>query len=178
MVLSPRAVAVLKRQLALRERLQRAGRIKHEHLFFTVTGEPIRRLYTPYSHWRRTLRRLPMRYRKPYAARHSSVSWDLMIGRNPLWVAKQHGHSLLTMLRVYAAWAADSPETDAAGLQPHRTESFKLSTDPFFIEKLRDVVGLYLKPPQNALVLCADEESQREAPERTQPMLPLGMRYV
>jgi putative transposase len=64
------------------------------------------------------------------------------------------------------------------GLQPHRTESFKLSTDPFFIEKLRDVVGLYLNPPQNALVLCADEKSQCQALERTQPMLPLGLGYV
>jgi putative transposase len=64
------------------------------------------------------------------------------------------------------------------GLQPHRTESFKLSTDPFFIEKLRDVVGLYLNPPENALVLCADEKSQCQALERTQPMLPLGLGYV
>jgi putative transposase len=64
------------------------------------------------------------------------------------------------------------------GLQPHRTESFKLSTDPFFIEKLRDVVGLYLDPPQNALVLCADEKSQCQALERDQPMLPLGLGYV
>jgi integrase len=116
-VLSPRAVAVLERQLALRERLRRAGRIDHEHLFFTATGEPIRRLYIPYSHWRSTLRRLPVRYRKPYATRHSSVSWDLMIGRNPLWVAKQHGHSLLTMLRVYAAWTADAPEGDATAIR-------------------------------------------------------------
>ena len=64
------------------------------------------------------------------------------------------------------------------GLQPHRTESFKLSTDAFFIEKLRDVVGLYLNPPENALVLCADEKSQCQALERTQPMLPLGLGYV
>lgn len=64
------------------------------------------------------------------------------------------------------------------GLQPHRTESFKLSTDPFFIEKLREVVGLYLNPPENALVLCVDEKSQVQALERTQPMLPLGFGYV
>ena len=115
--LSPRAVAVLERQLALRERLRRAGRIDHEHLFFTAAGKPICRLYTAYSHWRSTLQRLPIRYRKPYAARHSSVSWDLMIGRNPLWVAKQHGHSLLTMLRVYAAWTADASEGDAAAIR-------------------------------------------------------------
>jgi len=64
------------------------------------------------------------------------------------------------------------------GLQPHRSESFKLSTDPFFIEKLRDVVGLYLNPPDKALVLCVDEKSQCQALERTQPMLPMGFGYV
>ena len=64
------------------------------------------------------------------------------------------------------------------GLQPHRSESFKLSNDPFFIEKLRDVVGLYLSPPENALVLCVDEKSQCQALERTQPMLPMGFGYV
>lgn len=64
------------------------------------------------------------------------------------------------------------------GLQPHRTESFKLSSDPFFVEKLRDVVGLYLSPPENALVLCVDEKSQCQALERTQPMLPMGFGYV
>src|SRR5438270_12475117 len=64
------------------------------------------------------------------------------------------------------------------GLQPHRTKSFKLSTDPFFIEKLRDVVGLYLNPPENAVVLCVDEKSQIQALERTQPMLPMGLGYV
>ena len=64
------------------------------------------------------------------------------------------------------------------GLQPHRTDSFKLSTDPFFIEKLRDVVGLYLSPPDNALVICVDEKSQCQALERTQPMLPMGFGYV
>lgn len=63
-------------------------------------------------------------------------------------------------------------------LKPHRAESFKLSTDPLFIEKLRDVVGLYLNPPDNALVLCVDEKSQCQALERTQPMLPMGLGYV
>ena len=64
------------------------------------------------------------------------------------------------------------------GLQPHRAEGFKLSNDPFFIEKLRDVVGLYLSPPDNALVICVDEKSQCQALERTQPMLPMGFGYV
>jgi len=64
------------------------------------------------------------------------------------------------------------------GLQPHRTKSFKLSTDPFFVEKVRDVVGLYLNPPENALVLCVDEKSQIQALERSQPVLPMGLGYV
>lgn len=61
----------------------------------------------------------------------------------------------------------------AHGLQPHRTRSFKLSKDPHFEEKLLDVVGLYLNPPEHALVLCADEKSQIQALDRTQPGLPL-----
>ena len=58
------------------------------------------------------------------------------------------------------------------GIQPHRTRTFKLSTDPFFVEKVRDIVGLYLNPPDNALVLCVDEKSQIQALERSQPVLP------
>lgn len=61
----------------------------------------------------------------------------------------------------------------AFGLQPHRTESFKLSTDPFFVEKVRDLVGLYLNPPDHAVVLCVDEKSQVQALDRTRPVLPL-----
>jgi putative transposase len=64
------------------------------------------------------------------------------------------------------------------GIKPHRTKSFKLSNDALFIEKVRAVVGLYLNPPDNALVLCVDEKSQVQALERTQPMLPLGLGYV
>jgi len=64
------------------------------------------------------------------------------------------------------------------GVQPHRTRSFKLSTDPFFIEKVRDIVGLYLNPPEHALVLCVDEKSQVQALERTQPVLPMGLGYL
>jgi transposase len=59
------------------------------------------------------------------------------------------------------------------GLQPHRTETFKLSTDPQLVEKVRDIVGLYLNPPEHAIVLCVDEKSQVQALDRTQPILPL-----
>lgn len=61
------------------------------------------------------------------------------------------------------------------GLQPHRSKSFKLSNDPYFAEKVRDIVGLYLSPPANAVVLCVDEKSQCQALQRTQPMLPMGL---
>jgi transposase len=59
------------------------------------------------------------------------------------------------------------------GLQPHRSETFKLSTDPWLVEKVRDIVGLYLNPPEHAIVLCVDEKSQVQALDRTQPILPL-----
>jgi len=61
----------------------------------------------------------------------------------------------------------------AFGLQPHRTDTFKLSHDPLFIEKVRDIVGLYLNPPDKALVLAVDEKSQIQALDRTQPLLPM-----
>ena len=66
----------------------------------------------------------------------------------------------------------------AFGLQPHRQKHFKLSTDPFFVEKVRDIVGLYLNPPDHAIVLAVDEKSQIQALDRTQPLLPLGLGYV
>jgi putative transposase len=63
-------------------------------------------------------------------------------------------------------------------IQPHRQKTFKLSTDPFFVEKVRDIVGLYLNPPDNVLVLCVNEKTQIQALDRTQPMLPLGLGYA
>jgi transposase len=81
-------------------------------------------------------------------------------------------------VRSMAAAQGVSPATvqriwDAHGLQPHRTETFKLSRDKRFVEKLTDVVGLYLNPPERALVLCFDEKSQIQALDRTQPGLPM-----
>ena len=63
-------------------------------------------------------------------------------------------------------------------LQPHRQKTFKISTDPFFVEKVRDIVGLYLNPPDKAAVLCVDEKTQVQALDRTQPLLPMGLGYV
>jgi len=78
-------------------------------------------------------------------------------------MARAQGVSPATVQRIW----------DAHGLQPHRVKTFKLSRDPHFVRKLRDVVGLYLNPPDKALVLCVDEKSQIQALDRTQPVLPL-----
>jgi len=120
--LCPRALAVLKRQLALRTRLVAAGLIRHDHVFFQETGAPFMNLQIQGRRWRKTLSAIPLRYRRPYTARHSSVSWNLMVGKNPLWVAKQHGHSIATMLRVYAAWAEGAMESDIETIKRSMSE--------------------------------------------------------
>ena len=78
-------------------------------------------------------------------------------------MASQVGVSASTVNRIWQAF----------GLKPHLVETFKISTDPLFVEKVRDVVGLYLDPPERALVLCVDEKSQIQALDRSQPLLPL-----
>jgi putative transposase len=95
---------------------------------------------------------------KPEAATHWSVRS----------MADETGLSKSTVHRLFQLFA----------LQPHRIRSFKISSDPFFVGKLRDIVGLYLNPPDKALVFCVDEKSQVQALERTQPMLPIGFGYV
>ncbi|HEY0686171.1 MAG TPA: hypothetical protein VGD45_27770 [Steroidobacter sp.] len=114
--LCPRALAVLIRQLQLRARLQAAGKIDHD-VFFQNSGEPIRDLLCPAIRWRKSLRSLKLRHRRPYVARHTSVSWQLMLGKNLLWVARQHGHSIVTMLRTYAAWIDGAAEVDVAAIR-------------------------------------------------------------
>ncbi|GCD33360.1 IS630 family transposase [Streptomyces chrestomyceticus JCM 4735] len=78
-------------------------------------------------------------------------------------MAAATGMSQSAVSRIWRAFA----------LAPHRTQTFKLSTDPLFIDKVRDVVGLYLDPPEKALVLCVDEKSQIQALDRSQPVLPM-----
>jgi transposase len=78
-------------------------------------------------------------------------------------MAAAAGVSASTVHRIWRAFS----------LQPHRSETFKLSADPQFVEKVRDIVGLYLDPPERALVLCVDEKTQIQALDRTQPLLPL-----
>jgi transposase len=90
---------------------------------------------------------------KPEAATHWSTRG----------MAKACGLSQTAVARIWRAF----------GLKPHRHETFKLSADPFFVEKVRDVVGLYLAPPDRAVVLCVDEKSQVQALDRSQPLLPM-----
>jgi len=78
-------------------------------------------------------------------------------------MAGASGLSVSTVQRIWRAF----------GLQPHRLETFKLSTDPDFVAKVRDVVGLYVAPPEHAIVLCVDEKSQIQALDRSQPLLPM-----
>lgn len=78
-------------------------------------------------------------------------------------MARAVGYAPSTIHRIWKAF----------GLQPHRSETFKLSSDPFFVEKVRDIVGLYMAPPERALVLCVDEKSQIQALDRSQPLLPM-----
>jgi transposase len=78
-------------------------------------------------------------------------------------MAKHSGLSHSTIGRIWRAF----------GLKPHRSESFQLSNDPLFVDKVRDIVGLYMRPPENAIVLCFDEKSQVQALNRAQPVLPM-----
>ena len=78
-------------------------------------------------------------------------------------MARESGLSHTTVRRIWAAFS----------VQPHRSETFKLSSDPLFVDKVRDIIGLYLSPPDRALVLCVDEKSQIQALDRTQPVLPM-----
>jgi transposase len=78
-------------------------------------------------------------------------------------MAREVGLTQNAVLRIWHAF----------GLQPHRQDTFKLSTDPQFVEKVHDIVGLYLNPPERAVVMCVDEKSQIQALDRTQPILPL-----
>lgn len=85
-----------------------------------------------------------------------------------------HWSTRLLAKRLRVSQSTVSRVWRAFGLQPHRVETFKLSTDPLFIDKVRDIVGLYLNPPHKALVLCVDEKTQIQALDRTQPLLPLA----
>ena len=105
------ALGVIKKQRAL------TGLLKHEHVFARSDSEPFNDLQLQWRRWVFTHKRLGIRYREPYQMRHTSVTWNLMIGENLLKVAQQHGHSAAVMLKVYARWIAGSTDEDVDGIR-------------------------------------------------------------
>jgi putative transposase len=137
------------------------------------------------SYWRKRFSqdRLAGLYDLPRSGRRRTHDADQIAGLLHKVLREQPKNATHWSVRRAAAETGVSKSTvqryfSLFGLQPHRSKSFKLSNDPFFVEKVRDIVGLYLNPPDKALVLCVDEKSQIQALERTQPMLPMGLGYV
>jgi len=109
--LCPRARDVVERQRT------RSELSAHKRIFTKPGGEPWHDLQAQWRAWQQTLTRLGIRYREPYQCRHTSVTWNLMLGKNPLWIADQHGHSPLVMLRTYAKWLRGTSQADIAALE-------------------------------------------------------------
>ena len=130
--------------------------------------------------WRRRYgqERLDGLYDEPRPGTPRSISDDKIAETIRLTLETTPRNATHWSLRSMASAVGHAPSTihriwRAFGLQPHRSGSFKLSTDPLFVDKVRDIVGLYLAPPARALVLCVDEKSQIQALDRTQPLLPM-----
>src|SRR3712207_3619259 len=118
-------------------------------VFFLMIRRPPRSTLFPYTTlFRSTLEREPP---------HNDTHWSTRS------MATAVGMSQTAISRIWRAF----------GLKPHLVQTWKLSTDPQFVDKVRDVVGLYMDPPENALVLCVDEKSQMQALDRTAPILPV-----
>jgi integrase len=161
--LCPRAIAVLRRQRVLHRHLKSRGRIDHDQLFFRHDGAPIRDLGHLAQCWRKSSERLGLRFRRQYCARHTSVSWNLMIGKNPLFVSRQHGHSVTTMWRTYAAWMDGAPESDIALIQA------AMNRDGSAIERVSNaqIVLTVNSPPVTGLGTRL--ATRRDAPEAQVP---------
>lgn len=108
--LNPRAWAVLKRRRSV-------SGLAGGPVFTQDKGRPWHDLQLQWRHWQYTHKRLKIRYREPYQMRHSSVTWNLMIGKNLLWVAEQHGHSPAVMLKTYAKWLKGTTEADIEAIR-------------------------------------------------------------
>ncbi|HTY67962.1 MAG TPA: IS630 family transposase [Alphaproteobacteria bacterium] len=130
--------------------------------------------------WRRRFaeRRLDGLYDEPRPGAPRRIGDDEIAGTIRLTLETTPPNATHWSLRSMAAAVGHAPSTihriwKAFCLQPHRSDTFKLSTDPLFVEKVRDIVGLYMAPPERAVVLCLDEKSQIQALDRTQPLLPM-----
>lgn len=115
--LCPRALGVLRCQLALREQYLQEAKIDHGFVFFQESGQPIRHLSYPYRRWTHVMGKLQLRYREPYNARHTYASWMLMIGKNIGWIAEQLGNSIEVMTERYGRWIKGATESEVAKIQ-------------------------------------------------------------
>jgi hypothetical protein len=100
----------------------RSGRITHDFLFFQGDGAPLNDLSYPYRRWRYVMNAAGVRYRAPYNARHSFISWSIMIGKNLLKLACEDGHSLQTMVSTYAGWTERATDADVASIRQAMSE--------------------------------------------------------
>jgi integrase len=159
--LCPRALQVLKNHLDLRAAYVSAGKIRHERLFFLDDGSPISDPEITRWRWNESLEKLGIRQRGPYHARHSSVTWALMLGKNLLWVAKQHGHSVEVMLRMYAAWIEGATEADIQTIRNALVARPKVSPSPFALAITEDSARQILIRPLTSPVSASRSASTR-----------------
>ena len=102
--------------MVLRRQRELTG-LKGKHVFTREDGTALHDLQVPWKRWRYARKRLGMRYREPYQMRHTSVTWNLMIGKNLLWVAEQHGHSPAVMFKAYAKWLEGASKKDIEAMR-------------------------------------------------------------
>ncbi|MDB6084835.1 MAG: phage integrase family protein [Gammaproteobacteria bacterium] len=145
--LGPRALEVFRRQLALRTQYIAAGHIRHPYLFFLEDGHPIDDPEVTRRRWNESLAKLGLRQRGPYHARHTSVTWQLMTGKNLLWVAKQHGHSVQVMLTMYAAWLEGATDADIEAIKAAMHSRVKRGPSLFVVPEIA-ASGSALKSPE------------------------------
>ena len=133
-----RALQVLKAHFELRAAYVAAGKISDDRLFFLEDGSAISDPEVTRWRWNESLQKLGIRQRGPYHARHSSVTWALMLAKNLLWVAKQHGHSVEVMLRMYAAWIEGATEADIQAIRDAMDGRPKVPLLPFALASPKD----------------------------------------
>jgi hypothetical protein len=152
--LTPRALQVLKAHLDLRAAYVATDKISHDRLFFLEDGSAISDPEVTRWRWNESLQKLGIRQRGPYHARHSSVTWALMLGKNLLWVAKQHGHSVEVMLRMYAVWIEGATGADIQAIRNAMDGRPKVSLLPFAVaspqDNARQIVLRPLASPDSA----------------------------
>ena len=163
--------------LALRARIMLLAAEGHEN---RVIARRVGAVKNTVGKWRRRFAedRLDGLYDEPRPGRQREIGDDTIVEMIRLTLETAPRAATRWSLRSMARAVDHAPSTihriwKAFGLQPHRAESFKLPTDPLFVEKVRDIVGLYMTPSEHALVLCVDEKSQIQALDRTQPVLPM-----